>query len=178
MSPDSRPRTAHSGRVRPAARWTILLVAAATLTLTPAVAGAADKTQALAWEPCGEGFDCATLTVPVGDAEPAGETISIPLVRHAATGPGERLGVLLYNPGGHGIPGTGTLMALIDAFPAAIQERFDIVSFDPRGTGGAGRIDCGTGPRAPRSHMCGYRWPASAGPLALDDRRGTVRGAA
>ena len=35
-------------------------------------------------------------------------------------------------------------MALIDVFPAALQERFDIVAFDPRGTGGAGYLDCGT----------------------------------
>jgi pimeloyl-ACP methyl ester carboxylesterase len=36
------------------------------------------------------------------------------------------------------------LMGLFQAFPAPLVERFDIVSFDPRGTGGAERVDCGT----------------------------------
>lgn len=142
MSPDTRPRTRFSGRLLRPARWAVSLVAAATFALTPG-AGASDA-EPLAWKPCGEGFECTTLTVPFQDVVLGGDTLSIPLVRHAATGRGERLGVFLYNPGGPGIPGTDFLMAFIGAFPAAIQERFDIVSFDPRGTGGAGNIDCGT----------------------------------
>ena len=141
-SPIPRPRTKFSGRLLRPARWAVSLVAAATFALTPGV-GASDA-EPLAWKPCGQGFECTTLTVPFQDAVLGGDTLSIPLVRHAATRPGERLGVLLYNPGGPGIPGTDFLVAFIGAFPAAIQERFDIVSFDPRGTGKAGNIDCGT----------------------------------
>ena len=156
MSSHARPRTNQTDRVRwtatarwaatarssVTARWATVLAALATLAMSPGVT--ASDAEPIGWEACGEGFECAALPVPRDASEPAGETLSIPLVRHAATGPGERLGVLLHNPGGPGIPGTATLMALIDAFPAAIQERFDIVSFDPRGTGGAEHIDCGT----------------------------------
>jgi pimeloyl-ACP methyl ester carboxylesterase len=121
---------------------TSLAIAAAIFALPNGALAAAPEP--VGWETCGEGFECAALSVPWDAEEPTGESLSIPLVRHAATGPGERIGVLLYNPGGPGVPGTETLMALLGAFPAPLQERFDIVSFDPRGTGGAEHLDCGT----------------------------------
>ncbi|MEF9907053.1 hypothetical protein [Streptomyces sp. P9-A2] len=51
---------------------------------------------ALDWQPCEDpaqqGFDCATLEVPLDHDRPAGETIDLALIRHKATGPSERIG--------------------------------------------------------------------------------------
>lgn len=102
--------------------------------------------EAVEWQTCvaSVAFECASVTVPWDHADPLGGSLDIPIVRLAAAGPASRLGTIVFNPGGPGIPGTGLLMSLIDVFPAPLRERFDIVSFDPRGTGGAQRVDCGT----------------------------------
>ena len=46
------------------------------------------------------------------------------------------------NFGGPGDAATETLPLAIGRFPAEIRDRFDIVGFDPRGTGGTRAIDC------------------------------------
>src|SRR5204862_1499916 len=44
---------------------------------------------------------------------------------------------------GPGVPGTQFLPALAyDGFPAAMRERFDIVSWDPRGVGESASVQC------------------------------------
>ena len=45
---------------------------------------------------------CARLTVPLDYAKPAGDTITLGLLRHKATDPGSRIGSLVVNPGGPG----------------------------------------------------------------------------
>jgi pimeloyl-ACP methyl ester carboxylesterase len=123
-------------------RVAVAMVVAAIVLVASLPTHAAEAT--ITWEPCAERFECGTVPVPWDHADPAAGLLHIPVVRQPATDPENRQGVLVYNPGGPGVPGATTLMAVIDIFPAAIQERFDILAFDPRGTGGAGRIDCGT----------------------------------
>jgi pimeloyl-ACP methyl ester carboxylesterase len=50
--------------------------------------------------------------------------------------------VLVINFGGPGDPGSETLPRAFASLPEIIQQRFDVVSFDPRGTGGSDAIDC------------------------------------
>jgi pimeloyl-ACP methyl ester carboxylesterase len=95
------------------------------------------------WAPCAGSFECATLTVPRDWADPDGETLEIAVTRHPAAG--ERIGSLLLNPGGPGASGVDFVQSFVDtALPAGLDQRFDVVSWDPRGTGGSNRIDCTT----------------------------------
>ncbi|QKW07612.1 alpha/beta fold hydrolase [Streptomyces sp. NA04227] len=90
------------------------------------------------WKDCGEGLQCASLTVPMDYARPRGKTFTLPLVRHPATNRERRLGSLVYNPGGPGASGVEDLKGgTADDLGERIRERFDIVSFDPRGVGGS-----------------------------------------
>jgi len=93
----------------------------------------------LDWEACGD-VDCATLAVPRDHADPGGPTLDLALARREAGG--DRLGVLLLNPGG---PGAGGVPLVADAtayLSEALLDRFDIVSWDPRGVGESTPIDC------------------------------------
>lgn len=94
-----------------------------------------------AWTPCAGSFECATLTVPVDWSIPDGETLDLDVTRSVATG--ERIGSLVLNPGGPGASGVDFLQGFVaDGLPDGLTDRFDIVSWDPRGTGGTNRIDC------------------------------------
>ncbi|MBI4939444.1 MAG: alpha/beta fold hydrolase [Actinobacteria bacterium] len=55
----------------------------------------------------------------------------------------DRLGSLVLNPGGPGSSGIDAMPGWTAWFPDGLLERFDLVSFDPRGTGASGAFDCG-----------------------------------
>lgn len=121
---------------------------------TPGVAADADPPgrnstaqEAIDWKPCPQDAtaECGTLRLPVDWARPSGETFDLAVARRKATDPDRRVGVLLVNPGGPGASGVD--FAVDDApahFSAAIQERFDIVGFDPRGVGRSNPVMCST----------------------------------
>lgn len=95
--------------------------------------------QQVAWASCGSN-QCGTLEVPLDYAEPDGETIAIALEMAPATG--DRIGSMVVNPGGPGAPGTSTAEDADFYFAPALRERYDIVGFDPRGTGESSPVDC------------------------------------
>ncbi|MFC9248945.1 alpha/beta hydrolase [Streptomyces sp. NPDC057136] len=109
-----------------------------------------DGGSALWWEPCrGEaqrGFECATAKVPLDYDRPWSRTIDLAVIRHRATAPGQRTGAgtqsLFFNPGGPGGAGTVGLPELYEKFPAQLRERFDIISWDPRGVGQSTPVRC------------------------------------
>ena len=104
----------------------------------------------LAWSDCGDGFQCATLGVPVDwRASTAGsvperpqETMGIALTRLPAAAPDQRIGSLVLNYGGPGSSGVDYLRATFGRLPQTVRDRFDVVAFDPRGTGASRPIDC------------------------------------
>ena len=104
----------------------------------------------LAWTDCGDGFQCATLTVPVDWTTPTGsvpegpgsETMGIALTRLPAAAPDQRIGSLVVNYGGPGESGVDYLRRTYGRLPQTVRDRFDVVSFDPRGTGASRPIDC------------------------------------
>lgn len=98
-------------------------------------------TQMVAWEKCGDSFDCGWLTVPLDYEDPEGRTIQLRLLRLKASG-SDRIGSLVVNPGGPGAPGTSYAAAGQAVFRQPILEHFDIVGFDPRGTGASAPVDC------------------------------------
>ena len=100
--------------------------------------------QHLSWSSCpdssDEGDQCARLTVPLDYQRPAGRTIELALLKVPASG--SRIGSLVVNPGGPGAPGTSYAAARGTYFGDPLLEHFDIVGFDPRGTGDSSPVDC------------------------------------
>jgi pimeloyl-ACP methyl ester carboxylesterase len=127
---------------RPAIALGAVVVVLALLASTM-VAGALGPGGSLPWHACGGGFQCATLSVPVDWSQPGGQQVALAVSRHPASDPKHRLGTLVVNFGGPGDPGAETLrMGGLNGFPAEIRARFDVVSFDPRGTGQSRPIAC------------------------------------
>ncbi|MEJ2886769.1 alpha/beta hydrolase [Actinomycetospora aeridis] len=109
---------------------------------------------ALDWRSCGA-HQCADVVVPLDYRRPSGPTITLAALRMPATDPAARIGTLIVNYGGPGSPGTSSLRRLAGRFDA-LRARFDLVTVDPRGTGGSAPVEC-----AP---FGGDRVPAPVGP--------------
>ncbi|MFI9175070.1 alpha/beta hydrolase [Streptomyces lincolnensis] len=88
----------------------------------------------------GRDWQCATLRVPLDWAKPDGETIGLALIRARARGE-NRIGSLLFNFGGPGSSGVSTMPAYA-AVVSSLRERYDLVSWDPRGVGLSKRVRC------------------------------------
>ncbi|MGD1054066.1 MAG: alpha/beta hydrolase [Candidatus Dormibacteria bacterium] len=87
------------------------------------------------------GAHCDTLWVPLDYSKPSLGTIPTAVVVVPATDPAERIGSLLVNPGG---PGESGVEFVDEAYPlfATLNQRFDIVGFDPRGSTGPDAVTC------------------------------------
>mgnify|MGYP002401348666 CR=1 FL=1 len=96
---------------------------------------------ALAWRSCYGEFQCATARVPLSYADPRGAAISIAVVRHRATEPARRLGTLFFNGGGPNEQIQG-FVAGFGEFPKVLRQRYDILTFDPRGFGYSSAVRC------------------------------------
>ncbi|MGW2465044.1 alpha/beta hydrolase [Streptomyces sp. NPDC001761] len=116
---------------------------------TPAVLPASLTSQRLDWHRCeatgtssppGDAWRCATLKVPLDWSRPDGRTIGLALVRARATG-GDRIGSLLFNFGGPGGSGVST-MPYFEPSVSSLRERYDLVSWDPRGVGASEGVRC------------------------------------
>lgn len=96
----------------------------------------------LEWRKCGD-IECAELEVPRNHGDPEAGTITLPLTRLRANDDDKRVGVLLVNPGGPGAPGTSLALNAAYYFSRDVIDSFDIVGWDPRGTGEASNaVDC------------------------------------
>jgi len=110
---------------------------------SPSTAAPAYAPPALSWRSCEGGLQCATLTVPVDYAQPAGPTLGLALIRQRATG-SRRIGSLVFNPGGPGASGYDYVRDGSTGFSTQLQNRFDTVGFDPRGVSRSRGVDCTT----------------------------------
>ncbi|MFJ4436102.1 alpha/beta hydrolase [Streptomyces sp. NPDC088923] len=173
------PRKARrSGRVRgsaphPAPRTPQGLrmgVLALTLTLATFAAPTAHAASpALDWTPCGiPRQECATLTVPLDYSRPHGPTVRLAVSRLRAEG--ERRGTLAVIPGGPGNSGVQRLTSKGAALMAATGGRYDLVTFDPRGTGGSTTAGCDL-PEADRRLATLRSWPGAGGAIAENAAR-------
>jgi pimeloyl-ACP methyl ester carboxylesterase len=88
----------------------------------------------------GSDWQCATLKAPLDWSEPDGETIDLALIRTKARGE-DRIGSLLFNFGGPGGSGLATMPAYA-AVASSLRERYDLVSWDPRGVGASEGVRC------------------------------------
>lgn len=112
----------------------------------------------LGWSRCvpGSDFDCATAKVPLDYNDPGGRTIELAVVKRKATDPGRRIGTLFFNPGGPGGPGTVQMPQNYETFPREVRERFDIVSWDPRGVGNSTAVNCFANPEEAADWSANY----------------------
>jgi pimeloyl-ACP methyl ester carboxylesterase len=80
------------------------------------------------------------------------------VIRHRASGPGRRIGSLFLNWGGPGVPGVsmvkGASLSDLDALGGG---RFDVVSWDPRGTGESTHVRCFANERS-QARFWGRNW--------------------
>src|SRR5690349_2220824 len=104
-----------------------------------------ENSEALEWADCADWVDtetlptaqCTTVAVPVNwndAANPEAPQAQLAVIRIPASG--DRMGVLFANPGGPG----ASAVDFVERFAAEFADselghRFDIVGFDPRGTG-------------------------------------------
>jgi len=146
--------------IRPAARRVAvlpLLVALLTL-LGTTVARAGEATGApgqpvvptLGWSACGLSDDataadvqCAVADLPMDYDDPSGKQVHIAVAKVPAVDQAHRIGSLFFNFGGPGGPSVDYLQSAGAGIFAALNQRFDIVGFDPRGVGqSTPSIDC------------------------------------
>ncbi|WP_073947229.1 alpha/beta hydrolase [Streptomyces kebangsaanensis] len=91
--------------------------------------------------PNGGKWQCATMKAPLNWSKPDDGTIGIALIRAKATGPGKRIGSLIFNFGGPGGSGVSVLPAIVQDY-TKLATRYDLVSFDPRGVGRSAGVKC------------------------------------
>lgn len=115
----------------------LLVAACGTHTTTPSPD---PYKQELAWDDCGDGFECAKLAVPLDYAKPGAEQLAISVIRLPATD--DRLGSIVINPGGPGGSGIDYGRAARLVLSPQVRARFDVVGFDPRGVGESAPVDC------------------------------------
>ena len=113
----------------------------ASTLYTPATGGT------LTWKSCsGDSLDplqCARLSVPFDYNDPSKGSFSLKLVKHPAKIRTERVGSMLVNPGGPGFGGTSLAENADSYFSTALIDTFDIIGWDPRGTGeSTPAVDC------------------------------------
>ncbi len=100
--------------------------------------------EGVVWEECGSGLECATLTVPLDHfASPSEVEVDdswpVALVRRPATG--NPIGSIIVNPGGPGASGVDFVSSAF-SLGSAVDQRFHLIGFDPRGVGASGTVAC------------------------------------
>ncbi len=127
----------------------IAMLASARAQVVDGVADTADPERfvpkPVSFSPCVEDqrLECGMLTVPVAYGDPNGATIQIAVIRAKATKPAERIGVMVGNPGGPGFSGVDFILGGVNApIFKTVNERFDIVGFDPRGVSRSEPVHC------------------------------------
>ena len=157
-----------------------LLIAACVVGggLLAAAPGAAAT--GLNWKPCAfadAGSQCATAHVPRDYDHPNGDKLSIDVAKSPATGPGKKIGSLFFNFGGPGAFAAPYVEFFgHDLFPV-LNERFDIVGMDPRGTDidldSENSIYCNTDPETGGFYSMPFTTPFNldAGQLIRKDKR-------
>ncbi|MFG2489477.1 alpha/beta hydrolase [Streptomyces caniferus] len=156
-------------------RALLLTLSAAAVAGTLAAVSPAARAQApgttgpaLAWGPCAQpGLprqECAELPVPVDYRDPDGPRLTLAVSRVRSDRPAARRGTLLMIPGGPGEPGLPRLTAKGAALGKEMAGAYDLVTFDPRGTGGSSTASCALD--ADDRHLVALRpWPAPDGDI-------------
>ncbi|MGC4892249.1 alpha/beta fold hydrolase [Micromonospora sp. DT31] len=120
-------------RTRALAMTAVMALAVTVCPATAASSEAQAPTGGLAWTACGDGFECASLPVPLNYADPTSTNIHIGLLRLPAKN-GAAKGSIVVNAGTQDATGTAYVRYFAPAFTEMNRE-FDIIGLDTRGTG-------------------------------------------
>lgn len=129
----------------PLRRSALVFVAAAVLAASGCTAAHPQTdaaSEGIAWESCGPSLECADVPVPLDWSDPEGEQITLAVIKYPAPDAEQRIGTLFINPGGPGDTGVGLVTGAGADLAAWGDGRFDIVSWDPRGTHGSSPVRC------------------------------------
>ena len=95
------------------------------------------------WDQFNEAVDVATIEVPIDYQQPDGPRFELFVARYNALDQDRKIGSMLVNPGGPGFGGTEVALFAAQIFDRPLLDRFDIIGWDPRGTGESDPpIDC------------------------------------
>jgi pimeloyl-ACP methyl ester carboxylesterase len=163
-------------------------LAAGCIAVSPAsVAGAQERPGGnsvgapIQWAACDppvpdqEDLQCARIRVPLDWDRPRGRTIRLSVIRHLASKPSERIGTLLINPGGPGDTGVGLVSGDPEGVDAIGGGRFDVVSWDTRGThASTPRLRCFGSRRSEQRFWAGASVPTTRAEAKRAVRRGAA----
>jgi pimeloyl-ACP methyl ester carboxylesterase len=79
--------------------------------------------------------ECGNIEVPFDYADPEQGSFVLYVKKHNAANPADRIGAMLVNPGGPGFGGSSLADDAQYYFSQDLIDRFDIIAWDPRGTG-------------------------------------------
>ncbi len=141
-------------------------VAVSMLLALPAAAPAAVRAPTLDWAPCRDlkRFDCATARVPLDYRDPDGSRIRLAVIRHRATKPSRRIGTAFFNPGGPAAA-KPLFATVVKGLLPEVRERFDVISWDPRGLGESTAVKCFASQAAEDRFFAGVGKPAYTFPV-------------
>jgi pimeloyl-ACP methyl ester carboxylesterase len=79
--------------------------------------------------------ECGNIEVPFDYADPEQGSFVLYVKKHNAANPADRIGSMMVNPGGPGFGGSSLADDAQYYFSQDLIDRFDIIAWDPRGTG-------------------------------------------
>jgi pimeloyl-ACP methyl ester carboxylesterase len=79
--------------------------------------------------------ECGNIEVPFDYANPDQGSFVLYVKKHNAASPADRIGSMMVNPGGPGFGGSSLADDAQYYFSQDLIDRFDIIAWDPRGTG-------------------------------------------
>ncbi|MFV0306211.1 MAG: alpha/beta hydrolase [Desertimonas sp.] len=95
------------------------------------------------WQEFQPGVETGSIEVPMDYDDPDGETFDLVVARRLADDQAGKIGTMFVNPGGPGFGGSDYALYAEQIWGPEILARFDIVGWDPRGTGfSTPAIDC------------------------------------
>ena len=94
------------------------------------------------WQKCGSGIECADVYAPLDWNDPAGERITLRMVKHPAKS-GSAEGSLFVNPGGPGASGADYVAENAEyVVQPKVLDAYDLIGWDPRGVGASSAVSC------------------------------------
>jgi pimeloyl-ACP methyl ester carboxylesterase len=132
----------------------------------PGAAAAAVRQGGIAWRSCdkkfGKQLQCARVSVPLNWHQPAGKQIQLAVIRRLGSDQKHLIGSMFVNPGGPGESGVDLVRDSGSDFNASGGGRFNIVSWDPRGTNRSDPVRCFTSQASEARFWRGVHIPVTA----------------
>ena len=131
----------------------------------------------IAWKSCdkkfGKRLQCARVSVPLNWHRPAGKQIQLAVIRRLASDQKHLIGSMFVNPGGPGESGVELVRDSGSALNASGGGRFNIVSWDPRGTNRSDPVRCFTSQASEARFWRGVHIPTTVAQSRAYARRAT-----